>query len=37
MVAISLALMGLSFLLFLKKKAPVEALHTLPTQTKPPA
>jgi hypothetical protein len=34
MVAISLALMGLSLLLFLRKRAPVKALrHTLPTQT----
>lgn len=35
LVATSLALMGLSFLLFLKKRAPAKALHTPPTQVKP--
>lgn len=37
MVAISLALMGLSFLLFLKKRMPVKALHTLSTQIDAPS
>ena len=37
MVAISLTLMGLSFLLFLKKRMPVKALHTLSTQIDAPS